>query len=223
MIGRITGRLETIGTDTVLVDVNGVGYIVNISTNTKNLLSTVGQQISLYTEMMVREDSMQLVGFVSSLEKDWFRLLISVQGVGAKAALAILGAVPLKQLSRSIILGNPEYIIAAPGVGPKIAKRILLELAQKALSIENNEDLELSNENMGSNEILEMHSVSPQKGENQNTFVSSNMEQEAILALIKLGYERMAATRVVVKICGENEKLEISDLIRLSLQKISGE
>ena len=142
MIGKIKGMVETIGTDTVLVDVGGIGYIINVSSITKNSLSAVGEEVSLFTEMMVREDSIQLVGFASCMEKDWFRLLISVQGVGAKAALAILGAVPLKQLSRSIISGNPEYIISAPGVGPKIAKRILLELAQKALLMEDNEDLD---------------------------------------------------------------------------------
>ena len=223
MIGKIKGMVETIGTDTVLVDVGGVGYIINVSSNTKNSLSAVGEEISLYTEMMVREDSMQLVGFTSSIEKDWFRLLISVQGVGAKAALAILGVVPLKQLSRSIISGNPEYIISAPGVGPKIAKRILLELAQKALLMGNNEDLDVADKSLDANEFLGASSVSADESQSQKSSGSSNVEQEAISALIKLGYERMAATRVVVKICGENEKIEISDLIRLSLQQISGD
>ena len=223
MIGKITGILETVGMDAVLVDVRGVGYDVNISSNTKNSLPAVGHEISLYTEMMVREDSIQLVGFVSSTEKDWFRLLISVQGVGAKAALAILGAVPLKQLSRSIILGNPEYIIAAPGVGPKIAKRILLELAQKALLMENSSDLELSKKSSGTNEVLGVQDLSLNGYENKKDTPYYNIEHEAILALLKLGYDRMAATRVVGKICGDNENLEISELIRLSLQKISGE
>ena len=166
---------------------------------------------------------MQLVGFTSSIEKDWFRLLISVQGVGAKAALAILGVVPLKQLSRSIISGNPEYIISAPGVGPKIAKRILLELAQTALLMGNNEDLDVADKSLDANEVLGASSVSADESQSQKSSESSNVEQEAISALIKLGYERMAATRVVVKICGENEKIEISDLIRLSLQQISGD
>ena len=223
MIGKIKGMVETIGTDTVLVDVGGIGYIINVSSNTKNSLSAVGEEISLFTEMMVREDSIQLVGFASSMEKDWFRLLISVQGVGAKAALAILGVVPLKELSRSIISGNPEYIISAPGVGPKIAKRIILELAQKALLIGNNQDLDLSYKSLDTSEVLEENNVSSYEGESQKGSEGSNVEQEAILALIKLGYERMAATRVVVKICSENEKLEISDLIRLSLQQISGD
>ena len=133
MIGKISGIVDLIDKDTVLVDVSGLGYMVNISLNTKNRLPQVGEKIALYTEMMVREDSIQLIGFSTALEKDWFRLLISVQGVGAKAALAILGVVSLKQLSRSIVLGNPELITSAPGVGPKIAKRIILELAQKAL------------------------------------------------------------------------------------------
>ncbi len=223
MIGKIKGMVETIGTDTVLVDVGGIGYIINVSSITKNSLSAVGEEVSLFTEMMVREDSIQLVGFASCMEKDWFRLLISVQGVGAKAALAILGAVPLKQLSRSIISGNPEYIISAPGVGPKIAKRILLELAQKALLIENNQDLDPSHKSFDTNEVFEENTVSSHEGESQIGSEGSNVEQEAILALIKLGYERMAATRVVVKIYSENEKLEISDLIRLSLQQISGD
>ena len=123
----------------------------------------------------------------------------------------------MKQLSRSIISGNPEYIISAPEWVPKLAKRIILELAQTALLIGNNQELDLSYKSLDTSEVLEENNVSSYEGESQKGSEGSNVEQEAILALIKLGYERMAATRVVVKICSENEKLEISDLIRLSL------
>ena len=215
MIGKISGIVDLIDKDTVLVDVGGLGYMVNISLNTKNRLPQVGEKIALYTEMMVREDSIQLIGFSTALEKDWFRLLISVQGVGAKAALAILGVVSLKQLSRSIVLGNPELITSAPGVGPKIAKRIILELAQKALLL--NSDME---EQM--NEKLtqtDQEIISDGKNDKQINY-ASNGENEAISAMVNLGYDKNISTRIVAKVCSENSELEISEIIRLSLQRI---
>ena len=215
MIGKISGIVDLIDKDTVLVDVCGLGYMVNISLNTKNRLPQVGEKIALYTEMMVREDSIQLIGFSTALEKDWFRLLISVQGVGAKAALAILGVVSLKQLSRSIVLGNPELITSAPGVGPKIAKRIILELAQKALLLNSDtEEQMLENLTQTDQEI-----TSDGKNDEQINY-ASNGENEAISAMVNLGYDKNISTRIVAKVCSENSELEISEIIRLSLQRI---
>ena len=215
MIGKISGIVDLIDKDMVLVDVGGLGYMVNISLNTKNRLPQVGEKIALYTEMMVREDSIQLIGFSTALEKDWFRLLISVQGVGAKAALAILGVVSLKQLSRSIVLGNPELITSAPGVGPKIAKRIILELAQKALLLNSDtEEQMLENLTQTDQEI-----ISDGKNDEQINY-ASNGENEAISAMVNLGYDKNISTRIVAKVCSENSELEISEIIRLSLQRI---
>ena len=215
MIGKISGIVDLIDKDMVLVDVGGLGYMVNISLNTKNRLPQVGEKIALYTEMMVREDSIQLIGFSTASEKDWFRLLISVQGVGAKAALAILGVVSLKQLSRSIVLGNPELITSAPGVGPKIAKRIILELAQKALLLNSDtEEQMLENLTQTDQEI-----ISDGKNDEQINY-ASNGENEAISAMVNLGYDKNISTRIVAKVCSENSELEISEIIRLSLQRI---
>ena len=215
MIGKISGIVDLIDKDTVLVDVGGLGYTVNISLNTKNRLPQVGEKIALYTEMMVREDSIQLIGFSTALEKDWFRLLISVQGVGAKAALAILGVVSLKQLSRSIVLGNPELITSAPGVGPKIAKRIILELAQKALLL-NSDTEEQMHEKLAQ---TDQEIISDGKNDEQINY-TSNGENEAISAMVNLGYDKNISTRIVAKVCSENSELEISEIIRLSLQRI---
>jgi len=223
MIGKISGIIEVISSDSILVDVGGVGYIVNISANTRASLPAIGEKVSLYTDMLVREDSIQLVGFISSLEKEWFGLLTSVQGVGAKAALAILGTVPLKQLSRSISLGNTDYITSAQGVGPKIAKRILLELGQKVLNLNLDVEQKTSSNNLNSNETIDEES-----GQNvsQNDFgkdIANNQESEAISALVNLGYDKLNSTRVVAKILDESSDLKISEIIRLSLQRMSGE
>ena len=215
MIGKISGIVDLIDKDTVLVDVGGLGYMVNISLNTKNRLPQVGEKIALYTEMMVREDSIQLIGFSTALEKDWFRLLISVQGVGAKAALAILGVVSLKQLSRSIVLGNPELITSAPGVGPKIAKRIILELAQKALLLNSDTEEQMHEKLTQTDQEI----ISDGKNDEQINY-ASNGENEAISAMVNLGYDKNISTRIVAKVCSENSELEISEIIRLSLQRI---
>ena len=215
MIGKISGIVDLIDKDTVLVDVGGLGYMVNISLNTKNRLPQVGEKIALYTEMMVREDSVQLIGFSTALEKDWFRLLISVQGVGAKAALAILGVVSLKQLSRSIVLGNPELITSAPGVGPKIAKRIILELAQKALLLNSDTEEQIHEKLTQTDQEI----ISDGKNDEQINY-ASNRENEAISAMVNLGYDKNISTRIVAKVCSENSELEISEIIRLSLQRI---
>ena len=215
MIGKISGIVDLIDKDTVLVDVGGLGYMVNISLNTKNRLPQVGEKIALYTEMMVREDSIQLIGFSTALEKDWFRLLISVQGVGAKAALAILGVVSLKQLSRSIVLGNPELITSAPGVGPKIAKRIILELAQKALLLNSDTEEQMHEKLTQTDQEI----ISDGKNDKQINY-TSNGENEAISAMVNLGYDKNISTRIVAKVCSENSELEISEIIRLSLQRI---
>ena len=223
MIGKISGTIEVISSDSILVDVGGVGYIINISANTRNSLPAIGENVSLYTDMLVREDSIQLVGFISSLEKEWFGLLTSVQGVGAKAALAILGAVPLKQLSRSISLGNTDYITSAQGVGPKIAKRILLELGQKALNLNGDIEQNTSSKKLNSKETLDKESGQNANPSDFEKDIANNQEPEAISALVNLGYDKLTSTRVVAKILDESGELQISEIIRLSLQRMAGE
>ncbi len=132
MIGKLTGRLEYRAQDHVLIDVRGVGYIVYCSDRTLAALPSVGEAVALYTDMVVREDLMQLYGFPSLVEKEWHRLLTSVQGVGAKVSLAILGALGPDGVSRAIALGDWAAVKAAKGVGPKTAQRIVLDLKDKA-------------------------------------------------------------------------------------------
>ena len=132
MIGKLTGRLDYRAADHVLIDVRGVGYIVYCSDRTMAALPGVGEAVSIYTDMVVREDLMQLYGFLSLVEKEWHRLLCSVQGVGAKVSLAILSALGPDGVSRAIALGDWGAVKAAKGVGPKTAQRIVLDLKDKA-------------------------------------------------------------------------------------------
>ncbi|NDW44933.1 Holliday junction branch migration protein RuvA [Ruegeria sp. PrR005] len=132
MIGKLTGRLDYRATDHILIDVRGVGYIVYCSDRTMAGLPGVGEVVALYTDMVVREDLMQLYGFPSLAEKEWHRLLCSVQGVGAKVSLAILGALGPDGVSRAIALGDWASVKSAKGVGPKTAQRIVLDLKDKA-------------------------------------------------------------------------------------------
>ncbi|NIZ13346.1 Holliday junction branch migration protein RuvA [Phaeobacter sp. HF9A] len=132
MIGKLTGRLEYKALDHVMIDVRGVGYIVYCSDRTMAGLPPVGEAVQLYTELLVREDLMQLFGFTSLVEKEWHRLLTSVQGVGAKVSLAILSALGPDGVSRAIALGDWAAVQAAKGVGPKTAQRIVLDLKDKA-------------------------------------------------------------------------------------------
>lgn len=132
MIGKLTGRLEYKALDHVLIDVRGVGYLVFCSDRTLASLPPVGDAVALYTDMVVREDLMQLYGFPSLVEKEWHRLLTSVQGVGAKVSLAILGTLGPDGVGRAIALGDWASVKAAKGVGPKTAQRIVLDLKDKA-------------------------------------------------------------------------------------------
>ena len=135
MIGRIAGVILHRAADHVLIDVRGVGYIVHVSERTAASLPRVGEAAALYTDLLVREDLLQLFGFPTLLEKEWHRLLTSVQGIGAKASLAVLGALGPEGLGRAIALGDWAAVRRAPGVGPKLAQRVVLELKDKAPGI----------------------------------------------------------------------------------------
>lgn len=135
MIGRIAGVILHRAPDHVLIDVRGVGYIVHVNERTAAALPPVGQAAALYTELLVREDLLQLFGFSSLLEKEWHRLLTSVQGIGAKVSLAILGTLGPEGLGRAIALGDWAAVRKSPGVGPKLAQRVVLELKDKAPGI----------------------------------------------------------------------------------------
>ena len=131
MIGKLTGRVDYRASDHVLLDVGGVGYVVYCSERTLANLPNAGEVASLYTELLVREDLLQLFGFLTPYDREWHRLLVSVQGVGAKAAMAISGALGTEALARAIAIGDWGAVKAAPGVGPKLAQRVVNELKDK--------------------------------------------------------------------------------------------
>ena len=132
MIARLTGILAETAADHAVIDVAGVGYLVQASARTLEAIGPVGGEVRLFTEMQVREDSMTLFGFGSAGERDWFRLLTGVQGVGGKVALAILSALPPDELHRAVASGDAAMVARANGVGPKLAARIVNELKGKA-------------------------------------------------------------------------------------------
>ena len=135
MIGKLSGRIDYKAGDHILLDVRGVGYIVYVSDRTRMALPAPGGMTALYTELLVREDLLQLFGFQTLMEKEWHRLLMSVQGVGAKAAMAILGTLGPDGVARALAIGDPAAIRKAPGVGPKLAERVVLELKNKAPAV----------------------------------------------------------------------------------------
>lgn len=132
MIGKLKGRIEETGADHLVVDVGGVGYLVQASSRTLSRAGGVGEAVVLFIETVVREDAIRLFGFLSAEEREWFRLLQTVQGVGAKVALALLSALAPGELSQAIILQDKAAVARTPGIGPKLAQRIVTELKDKA-------------------------------------------------------------------------------------------
>ncbi|MFA6116204.1 MAG: Holliday junction branch migration protein RuvA [Sphingomonas sp.] len=131
MIAHLKGRLDSLGIDHAVIDVGGVGYLVGASSRTLAAIGPVGEAAMLHTEMLVAEDFIRLVGFATASERDWFRLLTGVQGVGARVALAILSALDPADLSRAIAAQDKAMVARANGVGPKLAERIVRELKDK--------------------------------------------------------------------------------------------
>lgn len=132
MIAKLTGILDDFGPDWAVIDVGGVGYLVSCSANTLDHLGIRGDTCTVFTQMQVSETDMRLIGFASGAERDWFRLLTAVQGVGSKVALAILSALSTEDLQRACAGGDAAMVARANGVGPKLAARIVNELKDKA-------------------------------------------------------------------------------------------
>jgi Holliday junction DNA helicase RuvA len=191
MIGKLTGRVDFKGTDHVLLDVNGVGYTVHCSDRTLAALPPVGQAAALYTELLVREDLLQLFGFMTVYEREWHRLLTSVQGIGAKASMAILGTLGADGVARAIALGDANAVKAAPGVGPKIAARVVNELKDKAPGLmARGEDTTLIEASGTAPARATPVAMAPPKVGGQ---------AEALSALTNLGYAPVDAARAVAE------------------------
>ena len=220
MIGRLRGRVDYKTHDHFLLDVNGVGYLIFCSERTLAEIPVDGEFATIYTDLLVREDLMQLFGFLSQVEKEWYRLLMSVQGVGAKASLAILGALGEDGVSRSIALGDWTSIKSAKGIGPKTAQRVVNELKDKAahvMSIVPNEIGERENK-IDEGEVVERIDDNPPI----NLAASNKTAQaDALSALQNLGYSPSESAAAVAKILHESSDLSTEELIRNSLKMLS--
>ncbi|HPF46878.1 MAG: Holliday junction branch migration protein RuvA [Alphaproteobacteria bacterium] len=198
MIAKLRGVLDSYGEDWCIIDVGGVGYHVFCSSKTLNNLNTVGQEVTLHIETHIREDHFHLYGFSTELERDWFRLVQTVQGVGAKVALAILSVAGPDELSNSIAAQDKTVVGQAAGVGPKLATRIVNELKDKVAKFA----------------VLPIKSAGgiPHK----QTAIS-----DAVSALSNLGYKQAEAYRAVSKVLSDGADDDVQTLIRLGLKELS--
>ena len=211
MISKLTGILDSVSAGSLILDVGGVGYQVFCSNNTLTQCGQKGDPLSLLIDTHVREDHIHLFGFMAVNEQEWFRLLISVQGVGAKAAMAILAACPAEQLGFAIASGDKAGLTRAEGVGPKLAARIITELKDKASKM----DLQ--------GEAKPLNASPPDKAGPEN--VTTGLDQDAVSALVNLGYQRTDAYAAVLQVkkkkANDNDVSDLQDLIKLALKELS--
>lgn len=211
MIAKLRGLIDTIGDDYCIIDVNGVGYLVSASSKTLGKLAQ-GQEATLLTEMVVREDSLSLFGFADAWEKEWFTTLTKVQGVGAKVCLSILSVLTPAQLSQAISAQDKTSFCRASGVGPKLAARIVTELKDKIVTI----PVGISGTN--ANEVIE---GSPAAQVVLPKDADYSKSEDVISALVNLGYQRLEAYRAVSKAVAENPDANVPTLIRLALKEFA--
>ena len=219
MIGKISGRIEYRASDHVLIDVRGVGYVVYVSERTMAALPGQGEVAALYTDLLVREDLLQLFGFTTLVEKEWHRLLMSVQGIGAKASLAILGALGAEGVGRAISLGDATALKAAKGVGPKTAQRVVIELKDKAPGV-----MALGGTMgaaLGEAPVEVVEGDPPVKAVPKGGGSSAAAQAEALSALGNLGYGPGEAAAAVAQAAGELPEAETAALIRAALKLLA--
>lgn len=210
MIGKLTGRIGYRGSDHILIETGGIGYLVFVSERTLAGLPGPGENVSLYTDLLVREDLLQLFGFPTLAEKEWHRLLMSVQGIGAKASMAILGTVGPDGLAQAIALGDWSAVKAAPGVGPKIAQRVVNELKGKAPAM-----MAMPGESLP-DAISDDAVVEPIR-----TAPASTAQADALSALGNLGYGPGEAAAAVAEAARSEPEAEASALIRAALKRLA--
>ncbi|MCW1918661.1 Holliday junction branch migration protein RuvA [Rhodobacter sp. KR11] len=222
MIGKLSGIVDWKGLDQVLLDVRGVGYIIHVNDRTLAQLPPPGEAVALYTDLLVREDLLQLFGFLTLFEREWHKVLMTVQGVGAKASMAILGALGADGVARAITLGDARAIQAANGVGPKLAQRVILELKSKAAGMMA----------MGGSlnvapyvqdpdpQVIEAPKPKPRKAAapipNRAAFAS-----DALSALLNLGYGHSEAAEAVTLSSDEAPEADTAALIRMALKRLA--
>ena len=200
MYAYLIGKIAEKGPNSLVIDVNGVGYLLSVSMNTLQETPPIGEQMKVYTVLSVREDAMELFGFASPEEKRMFGRLQSVTGIGPKLALSILGSMPLRDLTLAIVTGDVASLSRAPGVGKKTAQRIALELKEKV----DESDLNFA-------------SSVPAGG---YTPVQEDAAQEALAALQALGYTAAEAAKAVSQVRGQSDSA--NELVRLALRNMAG-
>jgi Holliday junction DNA helicase RuvA len=204
MIGKLRGVIDSYTDDYVILDVSGVGYQVHCSTRTLQSLPQTGEAATLSIETYVREDQIKLFGFRTDHEREWFRLLQTVQGVGAKVALAVLGTLPPADLANAIALRDKAAVARTPGVGPKVAERIVTELKDKAPAFA---------------------SVDPALVQLSGAMDDNRAPRpvaDAVSALVNLGYAQVQASAAIAAASrAAGEGAETAQLIRLGLKELS--
>lgn len=219
MIGKLTGRVDYKAGDHVLLDVGGVGYTVHCSDRTLAALPGAGQAAALYTELLVREDLLQLFGFLTPYEREWHRLLITVQGVGSKASMSILGTLGPEGVARAIAIGDWGAVKAAPGIGPKLAQRVVNELKDKAPGI-----MALGGslgQAAGTAPDPLIIDDAPVPKPKPSAPGSGAAQADALSALTNLGYAPSEAARAVAEAAGSAPGAEASVLIRAALRLLA--
>ena len=199
MYAYLNGKVAEKGQNSLVIDVNGVGYLLSVSMNTLQETPPVGESMKVYTYFSVREDAVDLFGFASQEEKNMFTRLLTVSGVGPKVALSILGSMPLRDLTLAIVTGDVASLSRAPGVGKKTAQRLALELKDKV----DQDELNYTPSASGP--------VTP---------VQEDATQEALAALQALGYTAAEAARAVQQVRGQSDSA--NDLVRLALRNMAG-
>jgi Holliday junction DNA helicase RuvA len=204
MIGKLKGIIDSYGEDFVILDVNGVGYLVHCSARTLQALPAAGEPATVAIETHVREDQIRLFGFLSDGEREWFRLLQTVQGVGTKVALSILGTLKPADLASAIALRDKATVARAPGVGPKVAERIVTELKDKAPAYA---DLDPA--------VIRLSGAVDERRAPQPV-------SDAVSALVNLGYgQPQAAAAIAAAARAAGEGADARSLIRLGLKEIA--
>lgn len=218
MIGRIAGQIVYKTLDHVLIDVRGVGYVVFCSDRVLAGLGGPGDMAALFTDLLVREDLLQLYGFPTLVEKEWFRLLMSVQGVGAKASLAILGTLGPDGVSRAIALDDWGTVKAARGIGPKTAQRVVNELKDKAPTVMAMGAAGAAPTEAGPTELVE--TIAAPKAP-PSPRPNASAQAEALSALGNLGYAPGEAASAVAEAAGAEPDADTAGLIRAALRLLA--
>ena len=219
MIGKLSGRIDYRSDDHILLDVRGVGYMIYCSDRTLAALPSVGEAVAFYTDLVVREDLLQLFGFPTLVEKEWHRLLRSVQGIGAKASLSILGALGADGVSRAIALGDWNAIKAAKGVGPKTAQRVVIELKDKAPTVMAMAGQSATPATVTDDVIEADTPAAPQPAPTpQPVAIQRNAQADALSALQNLGYSPSEAAAAVAQVMADAPETDTSVVIRAALK-----